>query len=197
VRAQEQDLEARSLWRTLAKQWRPEDLVFIDESGCNTTFHSRYGRSLRGQRLDSVVPRNWKSNTTIIGALTLQDWQAMTLEGAMDRFAFDAFIEHVLVPGLRPGQIVVLDNLSTHKSEKARTMVEAAGCQWVFLPTYSPDFNPIEMMWSKLKTYLRKTAARTQEALEDAIAQGLKKISAKDARGWFGAAGFKITNQPI
>lgn len=195
MRATERDEAARSSWRSQALSWSAEDLVFLDESGCNTTFHLRYGRAPRGQRLEAAVPRNWKSNTTIVGALTLQGWQAMTLEGAMDRNAFDAFIEHFLVPWLRPGQIVILDNLSAHKSETARRLVESRGCQWVFLPTYSPDFNPIEMMWSKLKSHLRHAAARTQEALEVAIGQGLDKVSKQDARGWFTAAGFPPTDQ--
>ena len=119
----------------------------------------------------------------------------MTLEGATDRDVFEAFIEHVIVPWLRPGQIVIMDNLSAHKSETAKAMVEAKGCQWVFLPTYSPDFNPIEKMWSKLKAYLRKAAARTQEALEEAIAKGLSLVSEQDAAGWFKAAGFPQTDQ--
>lgn len=189
--ASERDEAARALWRLVASAWEPEQLVFVDESGCNTTFHVRYGRALRGQRLEAAVPRNWKSNTTIIGALTLDGWQAMTIEGATDRLVFEAFIEDILVPSLRPGQIVIMDNLSVHKSETARKMVEAKGCQWVFLPTYSPDFNPIEQMWSKVKAYLRKVAARTQEALEEAIAQALAKVSNSDAVGWFTAAGFK------
>lgn len=142
-----------------------------------------------------AVPRNWKGNTTILGGLSLEGWQAMTLQGATDRDVFEAFIEHVIVPWLRPGQIVIMDNLSAHKSEKAKAMVEAKGCQWVFLPTYSPDFNPIEKMWSKLKAYLRKNAARTQEALEEAIAKGLSLVSTQDAAGWFKAAGFQHTVQ--
>lgn len=177
-------------WRSLALSWHPEDLVFVDESGCNTTFHMRYGRALRGQRLEMAAPRNWKTNTTILGALTLNSWQAMTIEGATDTDVFDAFVEFVIVPSLRPGQIVIMDNLSVHKSANARALVEAKGCQWVFLPTYSPDFNPIEKMWSKLKAHLRRVAARTQEALEDAIAKGLTKVSNSDAIGWFTAAGF-------
>lgn len=124
-------------WRSLALSWHPEDLVFVDESGCNTTFHMRYGRALRGQRLEMAAPRNWKTNTTILGALTLNSWQAMTIEGATDTDVFDAFVEFVIVPSLRPGQIVIMDNLSVHKSANARALVEAKGCQWVFLPTYS------------------------------------------------------------
>jgi transposase len=190
VSASERNEPARVQWRERAAGWNPADLVFLDESGCNTSLHRTHGRALRGQRLAARVPRNWKENTTIIGALSLADWQALTLPGAADRLAFEAFVEKLLVPSLRPGQIVILDNLNTHKSALAQRLVEAAGCAWVFLPPYSPDMNPIEMMWSKLKAYLRAVAARTQEDLDTAISSGLFTVSPTDAVGWFTAAGF-------
>jgi len=175
--------------------------VFLDETGCNTTLYRLMGRAPRGVRLEERVPRNWKHNTTVLGALSLgaqaqENWQALILEGAADRLAFEAFIEHVVVPWLRPGQIVILDNLSAHKSAKAQRLVEEKGCRWVYLPTYSPDFNPIEMLWSKLKQYLRTVAARTQEALEEAITHGLFRVSSQDAAGWFNAAGYPSPAQP-
>jgi transposase len=194
VSAQEQDEVARTLWRERAATWSPRDLVFLDESGVNITLHRSHGRAPRGERLQASVPRNWKDNTTIIGALSLDEvacWQAMSIEGACDRKAFEAFVEHVLVPSLRPGQIVVMDNLNVHKSQRAREMVEAAGCRWEYLPTYSPDLNPIEGMWSKLKAHLRATAARTQETLEAAINAGLFTVTLQDAHGWFAHAGYK------
>jgi transposase len=200
VRAQEQDDAARTHWREQAATWDVHDLVFLDESGCNTTLHRSHGRAPKGQRLQTAVPRNWKENTTVIGALSLNEaacWQAMTLEGACDRSAFEAFIEQVLVPSLRAGQVVILDNLNVHKSPRARELVEAAGCRWEFLPTYSPDLNPIEGMWSKLKAHLRATAARTQEALEAAINTGLFTVTAQDAQGWFAHAGYKPLAQPL
>lgn len=159
--------------------------------------HRLHGRAKRGQRLQERVPRNWKGNTTILGALALQGWQALIVEAATDRLIFEAFIEQIVVPWLRPGQTVILDNLSAHKSEKARRLVQEKGCRWVFLPTYSPDFNPIEMLWSKLKAYLRTVAARTPEALEEAITDGLFTISEQDAVGWFKAAGFSHQDQSL
>ena len=114
----------------------------------------------------------------------------MTLEGAADTLAFEAFVEQVLSPTLQPGQIVVLDNLSIHKSGKARELIEECGCQLWFLPTYSPDLNPMEQAWSKLKTYLRRVAARTKDTLQEAIAQGLSRITQQDASAWFRHCGY-------
>ncbi|HVF10772.1 MAG TPA: IS630 family transposase [Abditibacteriaceae bacterium] len=191
--ASERNEAARAQWRAKASGWNPADLVFLDESGCHTSLHRTHGRALRGQRLAASVPRNWKENTTIIGALSLAGWQALTLPGAADGLAFETFVEKILVPFLpflRPGQIVILDNLNTHKSAFAQGLVEAAGCAWVFLPPYSPDMNPIEMMGSQLKAYLRAAAARTQEDLDMAISSGLFTVSPTDAVGWFTAAGF-------
>ena len=132
------------------------------------------------------VPKNRGPNTTILGALSLEGVQAaMTVEGPADGAVFEAFVEQVLCPSLQPGQIVVMDNLSTHKSARVKELIEGCGCQLRFLPTYWPDLNPIEMAWSKLKTYLRVVGARTRDVLEEAIGQGLKAITSHDARNWF------------
>jgi transposase len=137
------------------------------------------------------VPKNRGENTTILGALSWSGVQAvMTLEGAADTLAFEAFVEQVLCPTLQPGQIVVMDNLSIHKSGKARQWIEKCGCQLWFLPTYSPDLNPIEQAWSKLKAYLRRVGARTRDALQEAIAQALPLISHFNARAWFKHCGY-------
>lgn len=122
---------------------------------------------------------------------------ALTLEGALDRIAFDVYVERVLVPSLKVGQTVVLDNLSVHKSPRARELIEARGCLLKFLPTYSPDFNPIEGMFSKLKSYLRRVGARSREALDEAIGAGLAMVSAIDAKGWFGRCGYALAGQPL
>ena len=114
----------------------------------------------------------------------------MTLEGAVDGIAFNVYVQHVLAPTLRPGQIVVLDNLQVHKNLAVREMIEARGCQLLFLPSYSPDFNPIEHAFSKLKAFVRKHNARTKQALDDAIAAALKAISLQDVIGWFSHAGY-------
>lgn len=145
MRAQEQNQEARRLWITQARQWDVKRLLFLDECGINTTMHRRFGRAPRGERAVGVVPRNWKHNTSVVGALSLQGVQAvMTLPGALDTAAFEVFVQNILVPTLVPGQILILDNLSVHKSHTVQQMIEAAGCTLIFLPTYSPDLNPIE-----------------------------------------------------
>lgn len=191
VRAQEQDPAAREAWWQQAKQWPVSQLVFLDECGVNLAMHRRYARAPRGERAVGIVPRNWKSNTTIIGALSCQGIQAvMTLEGATDRLAFEAFVEHVLVPTLEPGQIVILDNLSAHKSSKAQHLIEAAGCRLEFLPAYSPDFNPIEMLWSQFKSSLRRQAPRTQPHLEELIWPLLCQATPLHAQNWFSHSGY-------
>ena len=145
-----------------------------------------------GQRATESVPR-WGKHTTLSAALILQGVQApWTLEGAMDRRAFDLYITQVLVPTLHPGQIVVLDNLSVHKSANARAAIEAAGCTLHFLPAYSPDFNPIEHLFSKIKAILRRLKARTRDALLEAIAVARDAITVADAQGWFLHDGYRL-----
>lgn len=181
------------MWRQQARLWDASRLVFLDECGIHTSMHRLYARAPRGQRAYGVVPRNRGTNTTVLGALNCQGVQAvMTLEGATDTLAFEAFIEQVLVPTLQRGQIVVLDNLSAYKSQKAQKMVEDKGCQWVFLPPYSPDFNPSEEMWSKFKSDLRREAPRTQEHLDELIWPLLSTVTSKHAHNWFNHAGFHL-----
>lgn len=156
----------------------------------------RYGRARRGKRVVGMVPRNHGPNTTLVAAVSLEGvTAAMTLDGAMDRDAFDVFVERVLGPCLRPGQVVIWDNLSVHKSAVAQRVIAARGCQLLWLPPYSPDFAPIEQAFSKLKTALRQTGARTREALEAAIAVGLATITAADVRAWFAHCGYSIPAQ--
>ena len=191
MRAQEQDEEARRLWIEQAKPWEVERLVFLDECGVNTTLHRRYARAPRGQRAVGVVPRNWEHNTTVVGALSLQGVQAaMTLKGALDGAAFEVFIEHFLCPVLQPGQIVIADNLGAHKSPRVKELIEEKECLWVPLPTYSPDLNPIENLWSQFKSHLRKEAARTQQALDALIWPALSQATLQHIRNWFTHAGY-------
>lgn len=121
----------------------------------------------------------------------------MTVEGALDRAAFDAFVEHVLAPTLCAGQTVVLDNLSVHKSPRARELIEARGCALKFLPTYSPDLNPIEGMFSKLKAFLRRVGPRSREVLDEAIGVALGRVSAENALGWWLRCGYRLEHQPL
>lgn len=145
-----------------------------------------------------TAPRNHGTNTTLIAALGLDGIPAaMTVAGAMDRIAFEVFVREILVPSLRPGQVVVWDNLSVHKSADAQHWIEARGCQLLWLPPYSPDFTPIEQAFSKLKTALRRAQARTREALDEAMTTALATITAADARGWFAHCGYSIPAQLI
>lgn len=118
---------------------------------------------------------------------------AMVIEGATDAVVFHAYVKHVLVPVLRPGQIVVLDNLSSHKGDVIRRMIEAVGCKLWLLPPYSPDLNPIEKMWSKVKEFLRAAKARCTEELDRAVAEGLAKVTPQDAMGWFESCEYRYS----
>ncbi len=186
----------RAAWREALDGYDPAALVFVDESGTNLAMTPRYGRAPRGERVVGSAPRNHGRNTTLIAALRLDGiTAAMTLEGAMDRDAFDVFVTEVLVPSLRPGQVVIWDNLNVHKSDDAQRRINARGCQLLWLPPYSPDLTPIEQAFSKLKTALRRAEARTREALDDAITATLGTITATDAQGWFAHCGYPIPAQ--
>jgi len=170
----------------------PKRLVFIDESGFNLAMTPLYARAPKGQRAYGQGSKNRGENSSLIAALSLDEGvcAAMTLEGAVDGIAFQVYVKEVLVPELRPGQVVVLDNLQVHKNQAVREAIAAQGCELLFLPSYSPDFNPIEQAFSKLKALVRKHKARTKRALDDAIAAALKAISLQDVIGWFGHAGY-------
>jgi transposase len=181
----------RAAWRDLIGYLPVNDLVFVDECGSNLALTPLYARAPRGKRAYGSVPRNWGKNTTLLVGLTLEGIQApMILEGAVDTLAFEAYVEQVLAPSLKAGQIVVLDNVRVHKSERVRQAIEAKGCQVLFLPAYSPDLTPIEEAFSKLKTWLRRLGARTREALEAAIAEALEQITTQNAHGWFWHCGY-------
>jgi transposase len=170
---------------------RPDDLVFVDESGVATNMARRYGRAEGGQRVRGTVPQGQWERLTILGGLTLGGLTAcLAVEGATDAAVMRAFVEHALVPVLRPGQVVVLDHLSAHRDARVRRLIEAAGCTLLFLPAYSPDFNPIEQAWSKLKTLLRGAGARTVEALHAALTSVVDQITAADAHGFFRHCGY-------
>jgi len=151
-----------------------------------------YGRVFGGQRLVDAAPHGHWCSTTILSSIRLDgSAAAMVIEGATDTSVFRAYVQHVLIPGLRPRDIVVLDNLAPHKHPEILQMLERSGVQVWHLPPYSPDFNPIEKMWSKIKAYLRKAKARTPGALLRTIARALKTITAADAAGWFQHCGYR------
>lgn len=168
----------------------------VDECGSNINLTPRYAYAPRGERATGQVPRNTEQNTTVIAAMTTTGMgPTMLLEGATDGDAFEAYVEHVLAPTLRPGQIVVLDNLSAHKRVRVRAVIEGRDCQLWFLPSYSPDLSPIEEAFAKLKHLLRRAEARTREALEQAIATALLQITPDDAQGFFAHLGYGIQVQ--
>ena len=186
-------VEAREAFRTVLATRKAEDLVFVDESGVTTKLTRLYGRAPKGQRVPEAVPHGRWKVTTILGALGPSGMQAsMTIETSTDADIFQVFVEQVLGPTLRAGQVVVMDNLSAHKQERVRELIEARGCQLQYLPPYSPDLNPIEPAWSKVKTHLRALKARTQEALEAGVSAALKTITAQDACGYFGHCGYAL-----
>ena len=194
--ASERNEEERARFREQMKECDPKQLVVVDECGSNIALTALYARAPKGQRARDSVPRNRGKNTTLIASLTLEGIAAsMILEGAANGAAFEAYVEHILVPSLHKGQIVVMDNLRVHTSARVRQLIEEKGCELHFLPAYSPDFSPIEEAFSKLKTSLRRAKARTREALESAIAEGLQRITAQDARHWFTHCGFAVGSQ--
>ena len=171
----------------------PADLVFLDETATPTTLTPLRARAPRGQRAVGRVPRGRRTHVSWLATLTPTGiGPSVLVEGAVDRDAFDAFVVRVLAPSLRPGQIVVLDNLSVHKSARARQLIEGAGCAVRFLPTDSPDLNPIEQAFAKLKQRLRRAEARTFDAVVAATGAGLAAITRADSVGFFRAAGYNL-----
>lgn len=196
--AAEADAAARAQWWTIAGTLTPTQCIFIDESGTNTTATPRYGWAPKGQRARGRAPRNYAQNTTLVAALTPGGiTAALSFPGALNSEAFDVFLDQVLLPTLQAGQTVILDNLSVHRRRSVRTRIESAACTLLYLPAYSPDFNPIEHAFSKLKTYLRRTEARTQEALDTALSVGLAMITPADAQGWIQHCGYAVPRQPL
>jgi transposase len=167
------------------------DRVFLDETGVNIAMARLYARAPQGQRAYASIPVNKGKNITVLGALSLDGIiAAMTVEGSTDTQVFFTYVQTILVPALRPGQVVMLDNLSSHKDDRIQTAVESVGATLEYLPPYSPDFSPIEPCWSKVKAILRATAARTRETLDAAITHALKMVTPQEARGWFAHCGY-------
>ncbi len=182
----------RRAWFAHQPDLDPERLVFIDETGATTKMARLRGRAPRGQRCRASVPHGHWRTTTFTGALRLSGMTApMLLDGPMDGPAFRAYVEQVLAPTLSPGDIVVMDNLPPHRPLAIRAAIEAVGATLLYLPPYSPDFNPIENAFAKLKASLRKAAARTQEALDRAVTMALPGFTPNECRNYFTAAGYE------
>lgn len=152
-----------------------------------------YGRSAKGERVIETVPQNYGENITMLATLSFSGIEApMTINGAVDGIVFKVYIEKVLCPTLKSGDVVIMDNLPAHKVAGIRELIETCGAKLIYLPPYSPDLNPIEKCWSKIKTYLRKAKSRTREELEKALREALLLITEQDALGWFKSCGYSI-----
>ena len=185
--------EQRARWHEQLAAEPPARLVFVDESGANTKMTRLYGRSPVGQRLVARVPHGHYQTSTLIAAVRLRGPCAPWLfDGAMDGEMFLAWVRQGLVPTLQPDDLVILDNLATHKVAGVRAAIEAAGARLLYLPPYSPDFNPIENLWSKVKQILRRLAPRTADELLQAAATAFAAISPADCRGFFLHAQYAI-----
>jgi len=198
LRASEQDradlVEKRTLWKELQKELPIERLVFLDESCAKTNMTRLRGRAYGGKRLHDHAPGGQWHTTSMIGSIRLSGETAcMVIEGATDAVTFREYIRRVLAPTLRRGDIVICDNLGAHRDVQARELIEARGAELLFLPAYSPDLNPIEAMWSKVKAHLRQAKARTQKSLLRAIRNALAAVSDSDAKGFFRHAGYVCT----
>jgi transposase len=196
--AAEQDrpdvVEEREDWFEGQLDLDPEQLVFVDESFATTNMARRYGRAPRGVRLRAPIPHGNRKKTTLVAGLRLSGVTAtQLLDGSINGERFLAYVKEVLVPTLAPGDLVVIDNLSSHKSHPVREAIEAAGARLLFLPRYSPDFNPIEKAFSKLKALLRKAAERTVSGLREAILRILASIIPNECANFFAQAGYEPT----
>jgi transposase len=183
---------AREAWFEGQPDLDPARLIFIDETGLNTKMARLRGRCLKGKRLFASIPHGHWNTTTFVAGLSMGGLGApMLIEGAMNGDAFLAYVEQVLIPGLKPGDIVVMDNLSVHKGVAIRDAIEAAGAELRFLPPYSPDFNPIEQAFAKLKTLLRKAATRSKDTLWDAVGNLLDAFTQPECANYFTNSGYE------
>ncbi len=182
----------------LAEQVETERLVFADEMGTNTSLSPVYAWAPKGRRAYWAVPRNRGPNTTVLSSMSVEGMgPSLTVEGSTTSVVFEAYVEQVLAPTLKEGRVVVMDNLSAHKGERIKALIEERGCQLVYLPSYSPDLNPIEEAFSKIKGIVRKAEARTKEALVEAIGWALSAVTSEDARAFFEHCGYRMPVQSL
>jgi transposase len=180
----------------VAQSLDARSLVFVDEMGTNISLSPLYGWSRKGERAYCSVPRNRGKNTTLLSSMSVEGMgSSLAVEGATNREVFETYVELILAPTLHRGQVVVMDNLTAHKGERIRELIEGQGCELVYLPPYSPDFNPIEEAFSKIKGLLRKAEARSREALLEAMGIAISALSAEDARGFFEHCGYRAMVQ--
>ena len=202
MRATEQDeaavVQARAEWQRDTAAIAPERLVFLDESAALTNLVRTHAWSARGERALGVVPGGRWERVTMLAALGLEGiLGAMSIAAATDGAVFHAYLEQVLLPGLRrvkPDAVLVMDNLNAHKTPAVRALLDGSGFTYRYLPSYSPDLNPIELAWAKIKTRLRQAAARTVDGLHAALGPALDAITVQDAQGFFRHAGYPCPN---
>lgn len=189
--AKERDAAQRLLFADVLRTVEAHRVIVIDESGTHLGMTPIYARAPRGQRAYDTTLRNYGHNLTLLSGLRLSGVEAsMVIEGAVNTAVFETYVQVVLCPTLQHGDIVMMDNLSAHKSAAVQTLITQRGATILWLPSYSPDFSPIEHAFSKLKTFLRQAKAQTLDTLIQAITQGLLTISPNDAIGWFTSCGF-------
>ena len=199
VEASERNEFDRAAWKVMvADQIEAERFVFVDEMGSNTSLYPLCGWSPSGERAPCSVPRNRGKNTTILASLTLEGMgPTVAIEGSNNAVVFETYVEQFLVPALRVGQVIVMDNLSVHKGERVRELVEGAGCELLYLPPYSPDLNPIEEAFAQIKALLRKAGARARQMLIEALGLAIPAVTVEDARGFFEHAGYRRLGQTL
>jgi transposase len=189
--ATERNEEKRSAFRERLEGIDPERLVFVDESSTNIAMVPHYARAPKGERAFGKAPRNWGKNVTLISSISLEGMgPSMSIQGSSDTESFSLYMREILAPSLKSGQIVLMDNLSVHKAGWVRDLIERKGCRLWLLPSYSPDMNPIEEAFSKVKNLITKAKARTLEALFAVTGGALEAVSKEDARGFFEDCGY-------
>jgi transposase len=196
--ASERDEWLRAAWRVLlALTLDARRLVFVDEMGSNLALAPLYAYAPKGERVYCKVACNRGKNITLLASMTFDEGigECMVIEGSTTAAVFESYVEKVLAPTLKEGQVVILDNLKAHKGDRVRQLIEARGCEVVFLPAYSPDLNPIEEAFSKIKGILREVGARSREALLEAISEAISRVTAEDAKGFFGHCGYHLVDQ--
>lgn len=199
VGAVERDEFQRAAWRvTVAREVAPDRLVFVDEMGANISLTPLRAWSAAGKRAHCSTPRNRGKNVTLLSSMSMGGMgPSLAVTGAVDAKVFKTYLQRVLLPSLSPGQIVVMDNLPAHKVEGVRELIEGADCELLYLPAYSPDLNPIEEAFSKIKGLLRKIEARTRQAVVEAMGTALDAVTAPDAIGFFKHAGYRALGQRL
>jgi transposase len=195
----ERDEWLRVAWRVMvAEEIDARSLVFVDEMGTNISLSPLYAWAKKGERAYCSVPRNRGPNTTLLSSVSVEGMgPSLAVEGATNREVFETYVEQILAPTLRRGQVVVMDNLTAHKGERVRELIEKQGCELLYLPPYSPDFNPIEEAFAKIKSLMRKAEARSREALLEAMGTAISALSAQDARGFFEHCGYRMSVQSL